>query len=75
MKVAIVYTSITGNTEEAVKIVNDYIGKYTNNCSIFQVEHFPLHELESFDVIIIGTYKWGNGDIPVEMMQFYHVFE
>ncbi|MEH7382268.1 flavodoxin domain-containing protein [Bacillus sp. JJ1533] len=75
MKVAIVYTSITGNTEEAVKIVNDYIGKYTNNCSIFQVEHFPLHELESFDVIIIGTYTWGNGDIPVEMMQFYHVFE
>ena len=75
MKVAIVYTSITGNTEEAAKIIHNYMRIYTSECYVYQVEHFPFYKLESFDAIIIGTYTWGNGEIPYEMIQLYHAFE
>ncbi len=75
MKVAIVYTSITGNTEGAMEIVNDYMKRYTQQCYVYQVEYFPFYQLESFDAIIIGTYTWGSGDIPHEMMRLYHAFE
>ncbi|MEH7384703.1 flavodoxin domain-containing protein [Bacillus sp. JJ1521] len=75
MKVAIVYTSITGNTEETTRIVNSYMKRYSSHCYVFQVEYFPFYKLESFDVIIIGTYTWGNGDIPQEMIPLYRAFE
>lgn len=75
MKVAIVYTSITGNTEEATRIINNYLKRYTSQCYVYRVEYFPFYELESYDAIIIGTYTWGNGDIPHEMIQLYLAFE
>ena len=75
MKVAVVYTSITGNTEEAAMIINDYMKRYTTFCYVYQIEHFPLNKLQSFDAIIVGTYTWGNGDIPHEMTHLYRAFE
>ncbi|MFT4414873.1 flavodoxin domain-containing protein [Fredinandcohnia humi] len=75
MKVGIVYTSVTGNTEETVNNIYSIAKKYTKDSSIFPVARFPLHELMTFDVIIIGTYTWGNGDIPLEMMSLYRAFE
>jgi flavodoxin I len=75
MRVAIVYTSITGNTEETAKIINHYMRRYTSECYVYQVEHFPYYELGSFDVMIIGTYTWGNGEIPHEMLRLYRAIE
>ncbi|MDR4887108.1 flavodoxin domain-containing protein [Fredinandcohnia sp. QZ13] len=75
MKVAIVYTSITGNTEEAMNIIWKYMSSYTSKCYVYEVEHFPFYELETYDAIIIGTYTWGNGDVPHEMIPLYRSFE
>lgn len=69
------YTSVTGNTEEAMNIIYKYMSRYTSRCNVYQHEHFPLYELDSYDAIIIGTYTWGNGDIPNEMISLYRAFE
>ncbi|WP_010283453.1 flavodoxin domain-containing protein [Bacillus timonensis] len=75
MKIAIVYTSISGNTEEAMRIINAHMKEYTSQCYVYHVEQFPFYQLESLDCLIVGTYTWGNGEIPYEMMDLYRAFE
>lgn len=69
------YTSITGNTEGAMNIIRHDLERYTNRCYVYRVEDFPFYDLEIFNGIIIGTYTWGNGDIPYEMVPLYRAFE
>jgi flavodoxin I len=70
MKVAIVYTSGTGNTEEVATIMHSLL-----NAELFTVTQFKLSEMTKYDAIIIGTYTWGDGDIPEEMIRLYKAFE
>ena len=32
-------------------------------------------QLTEYDAVIIGTYTWGDGDIPTEMLPLYRAFE
>jgi flavodoxin I len=74
-KIAIVYTSVTGNTEELANIIYNSFQIYPFETIIYQVGNFPLSLVSDFDVIIIGTYTWGNGDIPKEMEKLYRALE
>ncbi|WP_102348727.1 flavodoxin domain-containing protein [Bacillus sp. Marseille-P3661] len=73
MKIAIVYSSITGNTEEGCKLIQSFFRVGT--VQRFRIAEFNLEQLNNYDAIIVGTYTWGNGDIPVEMLDLYHAFE
>ncbi|WP_453990543.1 flavodoxin domain-containing protein [Bacillus nitroreducens] len=75
MKIGIVYTSITGNTREVTTIISDTVIKYTSQCDIFEISQFPYHKIGTFDVLFLGTYTWGNGEIPQEMKGLYRAFE
>ncbi|WHY85671.1 flavodoxin domain-containing protein [Neobacillus novalis] len=75
MKLAIVYTSKTGNTEELVLFIRDLFFEKKIEVRLFRVEQFPLQDLPTFDGVIVGTYTWGHGEIPGEMMALYRAFE
>ncbi|WP_456276174.1 flavodoxin domain-containing protein [Bacillus sp. AK128] len=70
MRLAIIYTSGTGNTEEVASIIHSYIGG-----ELYNVHHFPLTDLEKYDAVLIGSYTWGNGNLPREMIPLYQAFE
>jgi flavodoxin I len=74
-RLAIVYTSVTGNTEEVASILYQASKLNFNDVSLYPVNKFPLTHLEEFDAIMVGTYTWGNGDIPREMVAVYKAFE
>lgn len=75
MKIAIVYSSKTGNTEElAQRIFHLFLNKNVM-VSLFRIEQFRVRDLSQFAAIVIGTYTWGNGEIPQEMMELYRAFE
>lgn len=75
MKIAIVYSSKTGNTEElAQRIFQLFLNKNVM-VSLFRIEQFRVRDLSQFAAIVIGTYTWGNGEIPQEMMELYRAFE
>ncbi|MEH7253425.1 flavodoxin domain-containing protein [Neobacillus niacini] len=76
MKVAIIYSSVTGNTKELAEELYQILLEEVADVSIFKIEKFPLSQLCSkYDAVMIGTYTWGNGEIPKEMWDLYQAFE
>jgi flavodoxin I len=69
-KIAIVYTSISGNTKELAFLIASFFNQDIE-LNIFTIDQFNLSEIKEYDAIIIGTYTWGNGDIPLEMEKLY----
>ncbi|WP_413299135.1 flavodoxin domain-containing protein [Bacillus sp. 1P10SD] len=75
MKIAIVYSSKTGNTEELVHLIQELFNRKKVVVKLFRIEQFQINDLSNFEAIVIGTYTWGNGNIPQEMMGIFHAFE
>lgn len=75
MKIAIVYSSITGNTEELVNCLHELFLSHLAKVELYQVDQFPLSKLTEYDALVIGTYTWGDGEIPTEMLSLYKAFE
>lgn len=73
-KAALIYSSITGNTLEVVKRLEAYLSSELL-LDVFSIEDFKLASLIDYDLIIIGTYSWGDGEIPLEMEPLYVAFE
>ncbi|MEH7012836.1 flavodoxin domain-containing protein [Neobacillus niacini] len=75
MSVAIVYASVSGNTKELAEELYHILLRKSVNISIYRIEEFSLSDLCHYNAIAIGTYTWGNGEIPKEMRQLYQAFE
>jgi flavodoxin I len=75
ISVAIVYASVSGNTKVlAEELYRILLGKSVN-ISIYSINEFSLADVSRFKAVAIGTYTWGNGEIPKEMRQLYQTFE
>ena len=74
-RIAIVYSSKTGNTEELIQLLSHCFTRVYADVHIYRIEMFPILKIMEFDAIVIGTYTWGNGDVPMEMMELFHAFE
>jgi len=75
MNIGIVYTSKTGNTKELVELLYKLFLSQDTKLDCYKVEDFPLSLLPEYDAVIIGTYTWGDGEIPAEMTPLYEAFE
>ncbi|MDR6123179.1 flavodoxin I [Bacillus sp. SLBN-46] len=75
MKIAIVYSSKTGNTEELVHLIQKLFIRKNVVVKLFRIEQFEIIDLNYYEAIVIGTYTWGDGNIPREMMGIFHAFE
>jgi flavodoxin I len=75
MKIAIVYSSKTGNTEELVHLIYELFIRKNVVVYLFRIEQFQMNDFKNYEVIVIGTYTWGNGNIPQEMMGIFRAFE
>ncbi|MGG3560876.1 flavodoxin domain-containing protein [Neobacillus rhizosphaerae] len=75
MKIAIVYSSKTGNTEELIHLIQELFIKKNVVVNLFRIEQFQFNVLKNYEAIVIGTYTWGNGNIPHEMMDLFRAFE
>lgn len=74
-KLVIVYASVTGNTEQLAEMIQTAALSQGLRTYLYRVEEFPLSELSSCDVVLIGTYTWGSGEIPEEMQGLYEAVE
>lgn len=66
MNIAIIYTSMSGNTEELSEVIADTVKKKRGTCTMIRAGALPS-TLSQYDVVLFGTYTWGKGSIPKEM--------
>jgi flavodoxin I len=69
-KICIVYASMSGNTEKIADRLR------TNLQNDFEIELLEMENLEAsvllkYDGILIGSYTWGDGELPFEAEDFY----
>ncbi|WP_203340279.1 flavodoxin domain-containing protein [Planococcus beijingensis] len=74
-RLAIVYSSVTGNTEKLAEMVQEAARNQGITIELYPVDEFPLSQLHWLDVVMIGTYTWGSGEIPEEMHSLYQAIE
>ena len=74
--ILLIYASMTGNTEEMAEAVAEGI-QSRPDIVLDKIDVFdePCPEVEKYDVLAIGTYTWGDGDMPHEFLDFYDELE
>jgi flavodoxin I len=71
MKIAIVYHSAGGNT----KALADRISSCLPQARLFTITDFDPATLSSYAGLLVGTYTWGDGELPAKMIPFYKELE
>ncbi|MGJ7909935.1 flavodoxin domain-containing protein [Neobacillus sp. LXY-1] len=75
MSIAIIYSSRTGNTQELATVMKQLFQLQGVMADCLPVNGLPLSTIKAYTGIIVGTYTWGDGEIPPEMVPLYHAFE
>lgn len=75
MKAAIIYASITGNTNVLAEQVYQEMHASGISADLIAIDDFDYDTLTNFDIVVVGTYTWDNGEIPLEMDELYTAFE
>ncbi|MFD1032569.1 flavodoxin domain-containing protein [Metaplanococcus flavidus] len=74
-EIAIVYSSVTGNTAELAGMLMECAQERWKNVRVFGPREFCREKITDFDAVMVGTYTWGSGEIPHDMRKVYRHFE
>ncbi|MDR4227472.1 flavodoxin [Bacillus mojavensis] len=70
-KALITYASMSGNTEDIAGIIKDTLQEYGLDIDCIDMDDAETSALTSYDYVLIGTYTWGDGDLPYEAEDFF----
>ncbi len=70
MQIAIGFVSMSGNTEDIVSIIQRELEQHDVNVTITELDQFVGEDLSRFDGLLLGSYTWGDGDLPYEAEDF-----
>ena len=74
-EIAIIYASATGHTECLAQMVTDALVRQGLQPDVFHVKEFDPVELSRYDIVLIGTYTWMNGEIPKQLHGLFEAME
>ena len=74
-EIAIVYSSVTGNTKEVAEILYGCMREKGHEATLMEASDFAEAELCCYEAVMVGTYTWGSGEIPKEMQALYEALE
>ncbi len=75
-KTLIIYASMSGNTEDIAKLIgNSLEEKAMIEVTYEEIENCSMEQLLQYDRILLGSYTWGDGDLPYEAEDFYDELE
>ncbi|MBA9025356.1 flavodoxin domain-containing protein [Peribacillus huizhouensis] len=71
MKTAIVYHSAGGNTKALAEAIYSFLPE----AKLFRVKDFDLSTISQYEGLLVGTYTWGDGDLPAKIIPLYEELE
>ncbi|MDQ0215617.1 flavodoxin I [Oikeobacillus pervagus] len=71
MKVIIVYASMTGNTKQMARLIAEGIKEKGVEVEVKDSFELLANELLPYDGILLGSYTYGEGEIPWEMADLH----
>ena len=74
-KALIIYTSLTGNTEEICDILSDALESHGVSVEMKNCNQADAEEFQDADICLVGSYTYGDGEIPDEMLDLYEDLE
>ncbi|MDR4888004.1 flavodoxin [Fredinandcohnia sp. QZ13] len=67
----LVYASMSGNTELMATYIAEGVKEKGIQLDVKECFEIDPEELVNYDGIIIGSYTWGEGELPDELLDFY----
>ena len=77
MKVLIVYHSYSGNTKDLAEFIKTQLSN-SFEVDLFEINKYSkevLTDVEQYDTIILGTFTWGKGEIPIQVRKFVKEYQ
>lgn len=74
-KFVIVYASMSGNTEEMAFEIADGIRASGEDVDVLEAFEANASVLLDYEGLLIGSYTWGDGEVPDELLDFYDELE
>lgn len=69
MRIAIVFHSAGGNTKALADTISAELNG--NQVDVFRMRDFDVSCLARYDGLVVGTYTWGDGDLPARAKSFF----
>lgn len=71
-KIIIIYGSTTGNTEQLAHFIGNVLEEHDDlDVTTKNVMDAGIEELPEYDVILLGSSTWGDGDLQDDFVDFY----
>lgn len=70
MKVCIVFASMSGNTEDIAVLIKKELERNQVEVVLEEMDGYAASEVLDYDALLVGSYTWGNGDLPYEAEDF-----
>lgn len=71
MDTIIIYTSITGTTEFMAETIAAQLMDFGMKVEVKDAFDTCIEDLKDYDRILIGSYTWGDGELPDEIIDLY----
>jgi len=68
MRILILYHSLSNNTKEVANLIGKHVGEQGLSFLVSDIDYEI--NLEEYDHVFIGTYTWGDGDLPLQMRDY-----
>ncbi|OEH91559.1 flavodoxin [Bacillus solimangrovi] len=69
--ILIVYASMSGNTEEILDVIKGRLEELNHDVTVEEIEDIEAESMLNYDAVLLGSYTWGDGELPYETEDFY----
>lgn len=70
-----IFASMTGNTQDMADAIAQGVRQEGVELEVKEVFDASAKDLEAYDAILLGSYSWGDGELPDEFLDFYEEME